>query len=80
SFPSIGVPVSSTGVRQFSGDPCDIRGAYRAPGAANAGQVRSLCLAQNVPAQVIDSYTFSNSQVSGVTGGNPDLQEETADS
>lgn len=80
SFPSIGVPVSSTGVRQFSGDPCDIRGAYRAPGAGNAGQVRSLCLAQNVPAQVIDSYTFSNSQVSGVTGGNPDLQEETADS
>ena len=80
SFPSIGVPVSSTGVRQFSGDPCDIRGAYRAPGAANAAAVRSLCLAQNVPTQVIDSYTFSNSQVSGLTGGNPDLQEETADS
>lgn len=80
SFPNIGVPVSSAGVRQFSGDPCDIRGAYRAPGAANASQVRSLCLAQNVPAQVIDAYTFSNSQVSGLTGGNPLLKEETADS
>lgn len=80
SFPSIGVPVSSTGVRQFSGDPCDIRGAYRAPGAANATAVRTLCLAQNVPTQVIDTYTFSNSQVSGLTGGNPSLQEETADS
>ncbi|MFK4057388.1 TonB-dependent receptor domain-containing protein [Brevundimonas sp. NPDC046655] len=80
SFPSIGVPVSSTGARQFSGDPCDIRGAYRTPGAANANAVRTLCLAQNVPTQVIDSYTFSNSQVSGVTGGNPMLEEETADS
>ena len=80
SFPSIGVPVSSTGVRQFSGDPCDIRGAYRAPGAAGAAQVRALCLAQGVPAQVIDTYTFSNAQVSGLTGGNPLLEEETADS
>lgn len=80
SFPNIGVPVSSAGVRQFSGDPCDIRGAYRAAGAANASQVRALCLAQNVPGQVIDSYTFSNSQVSGLTGGNPMLEEETADS
>lgn len=80
SFPNIGVPVSSTGVRQFSGDPCDIRGAYRAPEAANASQVRALCLAQNVPAQVVDSYTFSNSQASGLTGGNPLLNEETADS
>lgn len=80
SFPSIGVPVSSTGVRQFSGDPCDIRGAYRAPGAPDANAVRALCLAQNVPGQVIDSFTFSNSQVSGVTGGNPLLEEETAES
>ena len=80
SFPNIGVPVSSAGVPQFSGDPCDIRGAYRAPGAASASQVRALCLAQNVPSQVIDAYTFSNSQVSGLTGGNPLLQEETADS
>lgn len=80
AFPSIGVPVSSTGARQFSGDPCDIRGAYRAPGAAGADKVKALCLAQNVPTQVIDGFTFSNSQVSGLTGGNPDLEEETADS
>lgn len=80
SFPNIGVPASSAGAPQFSGDPCDIRGAYRAPGSASASQVRTLCLAQNVPAQVIDSYTFSNSQVSGLTGGNPLLEEETADS
>ena len=42
--------------------------------------MRALCLAQNVPSQVIDSFTFSNSQVSGVTGGNPLLEEETAES
>ena len=80
SFPNIGVPVSSAGVRQFSGDPCDIRGAYRAPGGANASQVRALCVAQGIPGAVVDSYTFSNSQVSGLTGGNPLLKEETADS
>lgn len=80
SFPNIGVPVSSAGVRQFSGDPCDIRGAYRAPSSANASQVRALCVAQGVPGQVVDAYTFSNSQVSGLTGGNPSLKEETADS
>ena len=80
SFPNIGVPVSSAGVRQFSGDPCDIRGAYRAPGGANASQVRALCVAQGIPGQVVDSYTFSNAQVSGLTGGNPLLKEETADS
>jgi outer membrane receptor protein involved in Fe transport len=79
SFPNIGVPVSSAGVRQFSGDPCDIRGAYRAPGAADASQVRALCIAQNIPGQVVDSFTFSNSQVSGLTGGNPLLKQETAD-
>ncbi|MGH6999589.1 MAG: TonB-dependent receptor, partial [Phenylobacterium sp.] len=79
-FSAIGVPVSSTGARQFSGDPCDIRGAYRAPGAAGAAAVRALCLAQSVPAQVVDSFSFSNSQVPNLTGGNPDLQEETADS
>lgn len=78
-FSAIGVPVSSTGARQFSGDPCDIRGAYRAPGAAGAAAVRALCLAQSVPAQVVDSFSFSNSQVPNLTGGNPDLQEETAD-
>ena len=76
SFPSIGVPVSSTGARQFSGDPCDVRGSYRAPGATGAASVRNLCLAQNVPGQVIDGFTFSNSQVSGLTGGNPNLTEE----
>lgn len=60
-----------------SGDPCDIRGAYRR--SAQGASVRSLCLQTGVPTSVID--TFSNSQQSApnLAGGNPDLQEETAD-
>lgn len=80
NFPNVGSPTSTAGARQFSGDPCDIRGAYRAPGAAGAASVRTLCLAQGVPTQVIDTYTFANQQVSGLVGGNPNLFEETADS
>jgi iron complex outermembrane recepter protein len=80
NFPNVGVPVSATGARQFSGDPCDIRGAYRAPGAAGAASVRTLCLAQGVPTQIVDTYTFPNQQTQGLTGGNPNLTEESADS
>ena len=80
NFPSIGVPVSTAGVRQLSGDPCDIRGAYRAPGAASAAAVRALCITQGVPVQVVDTYTNPNQQTQGLTGGNPLLSEETADS
>lgn len=80
NFPSVGTPVSTSGVRQFSGDPCDIRGAYRAPGAAGAASVQTLCLAQGVPTQIIATYTFPNQQTQGLTGGNPNLFEETADS
>jgi outer membrane receptor protein involved in Fe transport len=75
SFPTIGPATGS-----FTGDPCDVRSAFRRAGAPNAAQVRALCLAQGVPSQVIDTYTFANNQVQATTGGNPNLQEETADS
>ncbi|QTH23829.1 TonB-dependent receptor [Rhizorhabdus wittichii] len=60
------------------GDPCDVRSAYRT--GANAAQVRALCLAQGVPGQIIDSYTFNNTQLvdGGITGGNPKLKPESA--
>jgi iron complex outermembrane receptor protein len=74
SFPSIGAP-SATGIQ---GDPCDIRSSFRT--GANAAQVRALCLAQGISASAIDTYTYSNNQVPGVTGGNPDLTEETSES
>lgn len=73
SFPSVGTP-SATGL---SGDPCDIRSSYR--NGANAAQVRALCIAQGISAASVDSYQFGNNQVSGITGGNVNLEEETAD-
>jgi outer membrane receptor protein involved in Fe transport len=60
-----------------SGDPCDVRGAYRT--GANGTQVRALCIAQGVPTGVVDTFTFSNQSAGAVGGGNPALQEETAD-
>ncbi|KAK0361006.1 hypothetical protein LTR94_025072, partial [Friedmanniomyces endolithicus] len=74
SFPAVGTP-SATGL---AGDPCDIRSSYR--NGANAAQVRALCIAQGISASAIDSYQFGNNQVSGITGGNTSLEEETADS
>jgi len=59
------------------GDPCDVRSSYRQ--GANGAQVRSLCLAQGIPASIIDTYQLGTAQVFALTGGNPDLQEESAD-
>jgi outer membrane receptor protein involved in Fe transport len=58
-------------------DPCSITSANRT--GPDAAAVRNLCLAQGIPASLIDSYNFNNSQVEGLAGGNPDLTEETAD-
>ncbi len=76
NFPAIGAP-SATGL---SGDPCDIRSSYRQASNPNAARVRALCLAQGISPASIDSFVFSNNQVSGISGGNPNLFEETSDS
>ncbi|KSB91183.1 hypothetical protein AS593_01170 [Caulobacter vibrioides] len=70
---AIGTASSTT----TNGDPCDVRSSWRT--GANAAAVRSLCLAQGVPTAIIDSYQLGTAQVFALTGGNPDLQEETAD-
>ena len=59
------------------GDPCDIRSSARTGG--NGASVRALCLAQGVPAAVIDSYTFPTTATAGLTSGNPELDPEIAD-
>jgi len=58
-------------------DPCSVTSAERT--GANAAAVRALCLAQGIPSSLIDTYSYTNSQVEGLAGGNPDLTEETAD-
>ena len=85
NFPSIGSPASTAGVPQLSGDPCDIRSAYRSTSGSNLAAstnaaVRALCITQGVPVQIVDTYTNPNNQTQGLTGGNPLLTEESADS
>jgi len=60
-----------------SGDPCDVRGAYRT--GANAAQVRALCLAQGIPANLVDTFNNTNPRTPFLSQGNPDLDPETAD-
>lgn len=59
------------------GDPCDIRSSART--GASGASVRGLCLAQGIPASIIDSYTFPTTATAGTTHGNPDLDPESAD-
>lgn len=60
-----------------SGDPCDVRGAYRT--GANAAAVRTLCLTQGVPTNVIDTFQNTVSRTPFTTSGNLNLKPETAD-
>ncbi len=62
-----------------SHDPCDVRTAYRSASYAGSAQVRALCLAQGVPASIIDNYRNTNSRTATASQGNPNLTEETAD-
>ena len=62
-----------------NGDPCDIRSGYRAAGYAGAAQVRTLCLAQGVPSNLIDTYLNTVTQTQTLTAGNTALKPETAD-
>ncbi|MDH4073698.1 MAG: TonB-dependent receptor, partial [Gammaproteobacteria bacterium] len=58
-------------------DPCEARSSQRA--GPDAAQVEALCLAQGVPADQLADFEDSDGVHYGVTGGNPDLGAETAD-
>lgn len=62
-----------------SGDPCDVRSAYRAAGSPNADQIRTLCLEQGVPAAGIDTFTNTVSRTPYTTTGNIELEPEVSD-
>ncbi|MDR6530196.1 outer membrane receptor protein involved in Fe transport [Caulobacter rhizosphaerae] len=62
-----------------SGDPCDVRGAYRAAGSPIAAQVRALCIAQGVPTNLVDTFQNSNPRTPFVTSGNTALEPESTD-
>ncbi len=59
------------------GDPCDVRSVGRT--GPNGASVRGLCLAQGIPAAVIDSYQFATTATEALTSGNTSLKPETAD-
>jgi outer membrane receptor protein involved in Fe transport len=69
-FASIGVPASG------GGDPCNYASAARTGG--NASQVRALCIAQGVPASLIDTYYSGNTDAPSVNVGNSHLKPESA--
>jgi iron complex outermembrane recepter protein len=57
-------------------DPCEVTSAER--NGPNEAQVEALCLAQGVPAALMASFDDSDGIHRGVSGGNPDLGPETA--
>lgn len=60
-------------------DPCSNDSAARTTGP-NVAQVEQLCIAQGIPAAALPVYNYANQQVAGgLSGGNPNLKEETAD-
>ena len=62
-----------------SGDPCDVKGAYRATGSATATQVRALCVTQGVPTQIVDTFVNQQGITPFVTSGNLGLRPESTD-
>ena len=58
-------------------DPCNVDSSFRT--GPNAADVEALCIAQGIPAGSIATYRQTTDQISAFQGGNPDLQEETAD-
>jgi outer membrane receptor protein involved in Fe transport len=58
-------------------DPCSVSSAQRT--GPDQQQVEALCLAQGLPLALLQTYNFILRRVDGVSGGNPDLKPEEAD-
>lgn len=71
------VDIGNPTTANTNGDPCDRRSSFR--NGPNGDKVKQLCVELGVPASIIDTYEFGAAQVFALTGGNPQLQEETAD-
>jgi iron complex outermembrane recepter protein len=71
------ISVGIGSISQGFGDPCSQNSAYRA--GPDADKVKALCVAQGVPAGLIDTYTNGATLTRARTSGNLNLSEETAD-
>lgn len=74
--PSVSIPGIGT-VASGAGDLCHVQSQART--GANAAAVRALCLAQGVPAGLIDTFDNLQQEVLATSSGNVALQPETAD-
>ncbi len=72
---SVSTAIGATTTGQ--GDPCDSTSSYRT--GANAAAVRTLCINQGVPAGLVDTFRFTGTTVTTSQQGNPNLNEEIAD-
>ena len=70
-------PASATAALLGQADPCNFDSANRA--GANAAQVRALCIAQGVPASIVDSYKSTFAGTQAIQQGNVNLKPETGD-
>ncbi len=70
---TVGDPTSNPN----NGDPCDIRTAFRM--GANGDQIEAICIAQGMAPGLVDTFTHTTTALPGSTGGNLDLDPETAD-
>lgn len=64
------------------GEPCEFDfedPAGQISGAQQDAEVAALCLAQGIPAEVLPGFFDSDEIYDVLDGGNPDLEEETAD-
>jgi outer membrane receptor protein involved in Fe transport len=77
NFPTVGT-IKPTA--RFAGDPCDVNSGWRMGlNGFDAAKVKQICLDQGIKPTLIDTYSYSATQVQSTTGGNPDLKQETAD-
>lgn len=58
-------------------DPCSVEGEAAGTGPGDA--IYDLCLATGVAAGNIGTFTQANTQIEGIFGGNPNLQEEESE-
>lgn len=70
---TVGDPTSNPN----NGDPCDIRTASRM--GPNGDDVELICIAQGMNPALVDAFTHTTTALPGSTGGNVNLDPETAD-
>jgi outer membrane receptor protein involved in Fe transport len=73
-LPQLGPTV---GLDEQEPDPCVADSSAR--NGPNAVQVTALCAAQGIPLNVLPTYAYDRGDANGVSGGNPDLKPETAE-